>query len=667
MSFFNRYTHPWKIEATIIASIVFLSSLLAVTRGLNAQNSAQTSATAEFQMLVPAPDPVNAGEKVSFQVIAINKGAEVWEKGGCEFEVEIYDSQKNYLAKSSKIKTKEAVDPGGTILDFVTFNVPPAYSGAYFFRVSITRNNERLAYSEFQQFNVTPLSAISPALKPPSDVQIGGNCTIAYKNESTNNWKNYVGNVSLNMLGSIYQKSVVCNLYTYHTPEKPFDLYNFILDYRTQKFDITLGDIMPNFSALSMSNAGMRGVLPVVRAGPTTTSVAIARSIDPVQGTDTANGTFARYTYAINEKIDVLYDNSIGISYVTSNDDKTSITTLGPSPQSMQAARNTVTGINFTIGALKYVTIKTDYAMSSFSTSTVTDTEGPKDISDSAYKAALDSRLGIFSIRAGYQHVGTDFNSLASPTIAKDKNTYDFGTGVGLPKIGSFSLAYNSSVDNLKNDVSKITTKQNVTSVNTNLTLRKWPILSLGYALNDITGAPVESTSTVKTLDNKTNILMASIGYSMPWWINSVSFQQSDFKDAVKDVNDKQTLSGTYSTTFIFWEKISLNLGITDTKITDMYDKSLNVLDTFSLTLNYKVIKDKLMLAFWGNSTQRKDNDLTLPAQNTTQVSNAEITYYFTQQFSWTVGGGASNYKDILAPANDTSITRASTRVGIGF
>ncbi|OGS21996.1 MAG: hypothetical protein A3J83_00250 [Elusimicrobia bacterium RIFOXYA2_FULL_40_6] len=648
--------------------------LMLIPIGVYPQNSAQ----AEFQLIIPAPDPVNAGEKISFQIIVVNKSALTWEKGECAFEVEIYDNQKNYLAKSDKVKIKEQVAPGGSVLDFVIFNVPAGYSGSYYFRTSFTKDNQRLAYSDFQQFNVTALSvaAQTEAVKPPSNVQVGGNLTIAYKNDSREDWKNYVGNVSLNLLGSIYQKSVVMNLYTYHTPETPFDLYNFILDYRTNNFDFTLGDIMPNFNSLALSNAGMRGLMPVVRAGPTTTSVAAARSIDPVEGTDITNATFARYTYAVNEKIDILFDNSVGISYVTSYDDKTSIRNPGPSAANLYAAKNSVVGTNITIGSLKVVTIKADFASSAYSTSTIDDLTNPSDVADTAYKGSLESRVGILSLKGSYQHVGTDFNSLASPTVGKDKNSYDFYTGVGSPGIGNVMLSYNSSIDNLKNDPAKIITKQNVYSANTSLMFTGWPILSVGYAMNGITGEPVAgdsaaitSTSTAKSLDNNTNVVSCSLSYSMPWWVNSVSVQQSNFKDSVITNNDKQTVSGSYNTTFILLDRISLNLGVTDTKVTDLNsaDLSINALNSLSLTLNYKVIKEKLMLALWGNTSNRKDNDLTLPAETITQTGNMEITYYFTKHFSWTVGGGTSNYSDKLAVANNTSQTNVSTRIGIGF
>jgi len=633
---------------------------------------------AEFQLIVPAPDPVNAGEKVTFQVITVNRSGTAWGSGTCELEVEVYDKDKVYLGKSDKAKNKEDVAPGGTILDFVTFNVPPNAGGAYYYKVSYIQNTQRLAYSDFQPLTITPITVIAPEVKPPKDVQIGGNATIAYKNESKDNWKNYVGNISLNVLGSIYQKSVVCNVYTYHTPEKTFDLYNFILDYRSSKFDVTFGDIMPNFSALSLSNAGMRGVMPVIRTGPATTSIVAARSVDPKEaalnssGTITANGNFARYVYAVQEKIDIFYDNSVSINYVTSSDDKNSILNTGTDVYPLQ---NKVMGVNFMIGSFKYATFKCDYARSAHSTDTV---NMSPEVTDAAYKASVESRLGIFSIKANYQHVGTDFYSLGSPTIVKDRNNYDFMTGVGSPKIGSLNLSYNQAVDNLKNDPSKIITTQSIYSANTNLTLPKWPILSVGYAINDVGGLPVNSTDSVKTLNNKTNIITAGVSYSLPWWINSISIQKSGYKDYIlanstSEValgisrNDKDTMSGTYSATFIMGDRISLNLGITNTKITNLYDLSVNVMDTYSSTLNIKVIKEKLVLALWGNQTLRNDNSLTAPAKTTTQVSNTELTYYFTQQFSWTVGGGVTNYQDTLTAINSYNYSKISTRIGLGF
>jgi len=52
-----------------------------------------------IQLLLAAPDPATAGDKILFQIIALNTGAEIWKNSQYFFEVEIYDANKNYIIK----------------------------------------------------------------------------------------------------------------------------------------------------------------------------------------------------------------------------------------------------------------------------------------------------------------------------------------------------------------------------------------------------------------------------------------------------------------------------------------------------------------------------------------------------------------------------------------
>ena len=54
-----------------------------------------------IQLSVAAPDPVVAGEDVTFQVITVNTGSNQWPAGQYYVETEIYDAQKNFLAFST--------------------------------------------------------------------------------------------------------------------------------------------------------------------------------------------------------------------------------------------------------------------------------------------------------------------------------------------------------------------------------------------------------------------------------------------------------------------------------------------------------------------------------------------------------------------------------------
>lgn len=75
--------------------------------------------SASLQLAVASPDPVQAGSELFFQVILANSGDVKWETGRYYFEVQIYDSEKNYLNKTKRILGDKDVPPGDTALVFI--------------------------------------------------------------------------------------------------------------------------------------------------------------------------------------------------------------------------------------------------------------------------------------------------------------------------------------------------------------------------------------------------------------------------------------------------------------------------------------------------------------------------------------------------------------------
>lgn len=614
---------------------------------------------AEFQIIIPAPDPVSAGEGITFQIIGANKGAKTWLKGKYEFEAEIYDSKRTYILKTGAIKGEAEVPVGETFLQNIPFNVPSNYAGIYYFRISINYDGQRIAYSDFQPFNVTPLAVI-PRVVPK--VKVGGNAILSYRNDSKTDWQNYAGNLSLNLLGSIHERAVTLNLYTYHTNQKPVDLYNILLSYYSEALDFSAGDIMPNFSILTMSNSGVRGVYPVIKTSAFTTSVIGARSAEGIEGSSVTTGSYARYIYGIDEKISIPGDNSIGFSYVVGEDDKSSISTTGP--VDIRPVRNEVMGANLRFGTLKKVVMLADFAQSGHSTDTI---RGSKKLQDTAYRVGAESRLESFNARVVYQTVGTDFNSLGSPTTVKDRQTQEFSGGMHIRRVGNISAGYTNYSDNLKADPKKVTTTQKISSAGMGFAIPKLPSVNFGYSVNDVSGVNSATGTVVNVLKNNTDVLSFGVSYSIRWLRFTSGGQSVKFIDALSPANNRDTLSVTVGTNLLFNDRVSLNMGFTNTKTENPSDLSVNKTDNVSVTTNFKIVPAKLVLAVWGNFTTRKDDSRTSPAETAVTTGNTEITYYFSQQFAWTVGGGQTVTSDKLDTAKGYDELRLSTRLSIGF
>ena len=153
-----------------------------------------------FQLVVAAPDPVVASEDITFQVIAINVGTEQWLSNQYYLEAEIYDSQKKYLIQTSRFKGPNTIDPGGTGLFYIPFNVPSNYVGTYFYKVYLVYKEQRIIESEYSSFGVVPLPV---APQKPSGFKMGGNAVLSYRQSSRYEWKDYTGNFSLNLVGQM--------------------------------------------------------------------------------------------------------------------------------------------------------------------------------------------------------------------------------------------------------------------------------------------------------------------------------------------------------------------------------------------------------------------------------------------------------------------------------
>lgn len=531
------------------------------------------------------------------------------------------------------------------------------YSGQYYFRVSLIFQQQRIAYSDYTGFRVTPLAVATPTTQK---VKVGGNAILAYRNDSTSNWQNHLGNMSLNLLGNVYQKAMIFNLYTNHSLEKSFDVYNVLFSYYSDLLDFSAGDVMPTFSGLSFSNAGVRGFYPVLKTGIFNTSLIAARSVEPVEGSTTTIGRFARYTYGINEKISLPLQSEVSLSYVFSSDDKNSVSVKGPSGTEINASGNEVIGLNLSVSPVRFLFVGIDFARSSYQEDIDLTTDK---VNDNAYKIDLITKFSSFNLRLSQQNVGTNFYSFASPIVVKDRISQEVDFGFNVKRIANFSIGYSQYSDNLQNDPSKITTTQKITSAGFGLNITKLPIFNFSYSNNEVNGI-VQSTDTV--VENYTNSYLVGISYPLKLFTPSFTVQQTKFVDRCNQENNRDGINFTFGMIFSINERYSFNLGYTNSK-SKKFDTSEDTINNFSLNTNFIIVPQKLIFSLWGNNVFRQNNSFSTPADTFSITFNAEITYYLNNQVAWTVGSGQTTYRDNLSSLNNYQEIKANTRLSINF
>lgn len=214
-----------------------------------------------IQLSIASPDPATAGEKITFQVIALNTGSEKWLSDDYYLEAEIYDAQKDYIKKTGKLKGKNNVNTGETALAYIPFTVPNSFSGEYFYKITLTLKEQRIIVSEYLPFTIVELAR---TLQPTSKVTVGGNAILSWKQSQKKydiygSSSDYNGSVNLNLVGNVYQTPVSLNVYALYTKEDQFDLDNFLLNYYGQKIQLSFGDIQPSYNSLTLYGAGIRG------------------------------------------------------------------------------------------------------------------------------------------------------------------------------------------------------------------------------------------------------------------------------------------------------------------------------------------------------------------------------------------------------------------------
>ena len=68
---------------------------------------------ASLQFTVPAPDPAQAGDMVSFQVMAVNAGTNQWNAGSYYWVAEVYDLEYHMIARTDPVTPPTPVPAGG--------------------------------------------------------------------------------------------------------------------------------------------------------------------------------------------------------------------------------------------------------------------------------------------------------------------------------------------------------------------------------------------------------------------------------------------------------------------------------------------------------------------------------------------------------------------------
>ncbi|MBI5246819.1 MAG: hypothetical protein HY923_06525 [Elusimicrobia bacterium] len=110
--------------------------------------------SASLQFTVPAPDPVQAGETLALQALAVNTGSAQWDPGTYYWVGEIYDLDYHLIARTEQISPKDAVPAGSVASISLPFHVPETMFGRRLYRVFLVKDAQTLIESEYKGFQI---------------------------------------------------------------------------------------------------------------------------------------------------------------------------------------------------------------------------------------------------------------------------------------------------------------------------------------------------------------------------------------------------------------------------------------------------------------------------------------------------------------------------------
>jgi hypothetical protein len=285
--------------------------------------SARAIDSASLQFTVPAPDPAQAGDIISFQVLAVNSGTNQWSAGSYYWVAEVYDLEYHMIARTEQVSPPAAVLPGAVAAISLTFHIPETMYGRRLYRVFLVKDSKTLIESDYKGFQI-----VEKPIPPPPEVvtyHMEGNVTSSFKYESNGGGKNVNGATSFNTVGKIKDNSYLINLYILHHQGNVFDPFIIVGNFYAPWGTIYGGDISPNLAPLGVSGQGMRGVMLEQKKGIWDWDVLGGRTITSQAGTATTNGRYQRSLYAGKLGVAPTGKAKVNANYFLSSDEQGSL------------------------------------------------------------------------------------------------------------------------------------------------------------------------------------------------------------------------------------------------------------------------------------------------------------------------------------------------------
>ena len=617
--------------------------------------AAQDAASLQFS--VAAPDPVMAGEQVILQTLVVNTGAQAWTKGSYYWTGEIYTlegEERKFLAQTDSVTPPEDVAPGAAHGVQIPFTVPENMRGRrLLYRVFLVKDGKRILETDYKGFQVIEKEFRPPA---PQDFKVGGDVTFSYKNTSEDGWSGSQGVTAANLVGKIKDSSFLFNTYIIHTYHKPITPTIVLLNYYAPWGNLSVGDVSPVLTPLSMDGQGMRGVSYERSSGKLSFIGLVGRIVAPQEADSNTSGRYARYTSGFKAAWQLTPALKVAADAVLSRDDEHSIVVSSDSA-TLTPKQNMLYGVNAEWKLSRKLTFDSDLQFSGYKA----DMREQASVSGRAWKQELKYRGSLLTLRGAVSRIDPEFYSFASPSVVSDRQVLDGEVGIFPADWDTITLAYNGYDDNLDSNPSKTTTHQAQTTVGNTLRVAGKTTVNTTLTTNTTKAKPAGVT------DNQTTTLNFSV--TQPWAAHtlSVSVQQTSFKDNTRLSDDLDTALLSLSGAFKLTRRLSASLGMVDSSTKDKAAGTTAKNSSLTANFSYSIPRRSMAVQFWTTMSSARNDSLTAPVDSGSLALNAELVWARDKASRWTIGAGVTSKTDRVAPANEGSVLSVLTRYNYSF
>jgi hypothetical protein len=619
---------------------------------------ALANGSASLQFTVAAPDPVMAGEEILLQTLVVNSGSAQWDRGTYYWVAEIYEldgDNRKFVAQTEPLSPLENVPKGGAHGVQIPYLVPEQFSGRrMLYRAVLIVNGKRLLETDYKGFQV-----IQREFKPPPEeqVKVGGDVTLTYKNNSEDSWTDHQLITAANLVGKVKKSSFIFNTYLVHTYHRPITANLIFLNYYAPWGVLSLGDVYPTLSPLSMDGQAVRGVQFERARGSTAFTAVAGRIVAPEEPTASLAGRLARYSGGFKYSGQVTPALKLTADAVVSRDDEFSITRDTASATLLAPQQSFVFGGMAEWKAGGGFVLTTDIQNSSYKP----DLNDPDSRGGLAWKQEVKWRGRAASGRAAYSRVDAEYKSFSSPSVVPDRATFEADASLPAASWATVTASYSSYDDNLDKDPAKTTTHNTQASLSNTLRLSGGTMVTVTGMLNTALGKP----ATVQ--DNRTTTLSLSVMQPLGQDMLNATLQKSAFKDNTGFSSDLDTTLVSLNGSFKLSRRVSASAGAVRSETKNLAESSSLVNNTINGNIGYAVPGRALALQLWTSLSTGKNDSALTPSDTGTLTVNLEAMWLKSRSSKLTFGVGAVSKTDKYAPANEGAVLNLLTRYNYSF